>query len=98
MAGRFGDGRFTNLSRNAEERRTEPGMGKTAAVEPRRYYPVWCFVQEPKKWSLCVRVARAFTAETDQAAELHALHYWLAATHEHRHSSPARERLPCHCG
>lgn len=59
MAGRFGDGRFTNLTRNAEGRRTEPRMGKTAAVEPRRYYPVWYFAQERNGSSRCVSVLPA---------------------------------------
>jgi hypothetical protein len=75
MAGRFGDGRFTNLSSNAEGRPTEPEMGKTAAAVDRAdiiRFGISCKSRSGRV--CCARV----TAETDAAAELHELHYVFA--------------------
>lgn len=59
MAGRFGDGRFTNLNGNAEARRTEPRMGKTSAVEPRRILSGLVFRARPEEVVVVRDVRRA---------------------------------------
>jgi len=76
MAGRFGDRRFTNLDRNAEEPWTEPGWIK----RPGRTGPILsglafrARVDEAVVVCACCRS----TAEADPADELHELHYWLS--------------------